>query len=138
MTEGQYSLKNAGGLQKGHYVIIDGVASVVSSIATSKPGKHGATKARIEAIGMIDGKKRAWVGSTHENMEVPMIGKKNAQVLSINGKQANVMDMETYETYDLTIPDELADQVVVGCTVLYWQILSDRIVKQVMKQGSSA
>jgi len=132
---GEVSLKNAGTLTKGNYVIIDGVASVVASIATSKPGKHGATKARIDAVGLIDGKKRAWVGSTHEMLEVPIIGKKNAQVLSINANQANVMDMETYETYDLTIPEEMKDQVTVGCTVLYWQIMNDRIVKQVMKQA---
>jgi translation initiation factor 5A len=67
-------------------------------------------------------------------MQVPIIGKKNAQVLSVNGNNANVMDMETYETYDLVIPEELKDQVSEGCIVLYWQILNDRVVKQVMKQ----
>lgn len=131
----EITLKSAGGLTKGNYVIIDGVASVVSSIATSKPGKHGATKARIDAVGILDGKKRAWVGSTHESLEVPIIGKKNAQVLSVTGNQANVMDMDTYETYDLTVPEEMKDQVIAGCTVLYWQILNDRVIKQVMKQG---
>jgi translation initiation factor 5A len=131
----EITIKAAGSLQKGNYVIVDGVASVVSSIATSKPGKHGATKARIEAVGIIDGKKRAWVGSTHESLDIPIIGKKNAQVLSVNGNQANVMDMDTYETYDLTIPPEMTEQVVAGCVVLYWQILNDRVVKQVMKQA---
>jgi len=131
----EITLKNAGSLQKGNYVIIDGVACVVSSVQISKPGKHGATKARVEAVGMIDEKKRQIVGPAAENVEVPIIGKKNAQVLSVNGNQANVMDMETYETYDLTIPSELTDQVVTGSVVLYWQIMNDRVVKQVMKQG---
>jgi translation initiation factor 5A len=131
----EITLKNAGSLQKGNYVIIDGIASVVSSVQISKPGKHGATKARVEAVGMIDEKKRQWVGPAAEMLEVPIIGKKNAQVLSVTGNQANVMDMETYETYDLTIPSELTDQVVAGCVVLYWQIMNDRVVKQVMKQG---
>jgi translation initiation factor 5A len=131
----EITLKNAGGLQKGNYVIIDGVACSVTSVQISKPGKHGSTKARVEANGIIDGRKRQWLGPAAENIEVPIIGKKNAQVLSVNGNQANVMDMETYETYDLTIPDDMTEQVVAGCVVLYWQIMNDRVVKQVMKQG---
>jgi translation initiation factor 5A len=131
----EITLKNAGSLQKGNYCIIDGVASIVSSVQISKPGKHGATKARVEAVGMIDGKKRQSVGPAAEMIEVPIIGKKNAQVLSVTGNQANVMDMETYETYDLTIPDDMTEQVVAGCVVLYWQIMNDRVIKQVMKQA---
>jgi translation initiation factor 5A len=132
---GEISLKNAGSLQRGNYVIIDGVACVVSSVDISKPGKHGATKARVEASGIIDGKKRTLLGPAAENVEVPMIGKKNAQVLSVTGKFANVMDSETYETYDLAIPEDLADTVTAGCTILYWEILNDKVMKQVMKQG---
>ncbi len=132
---GDFTLKNAGSLQKGNYVIIDDVACIVSSVDISKPGKHGSTKARVEAAGMIDGRKRTLLGPASENVQVPMIGKKNAQVLSVVGTTANVMDMETYETYDLKIPAELDGQVVAGCVVLYWQILDDRIVKQVMKQS---
>lgn len=131
----EVTLKNAGSLQKGNYVMIDGVASVVSSVDISKPGKHGATKARVEAIGMIDGKKRQWLGPAAGTMECPVVEKRNAQVLSVNGATANVMDMETFETYDLAIPPELAEQVTEGCTVLYWQIVNDKVMKQVMKQA---
>ncbi len=131
----EVTLKNAGSLQKGNYVMIDGVASVVSSVDISKPGKHGATKARVEAIGMIDGKKRQWLGPAAGTMECPVVEKRNAQVLNVNGATANVMDMETFETYDLAIPSELAEQVTEGCTVLYWQIVNDKVMKQVMKQA---
>jgi translation initiation factor 5A len=135
MAEGEITLKSVGQLQKGNYVLLDGVACVVSGTQTSRPGKHGHAKVRLEAVGIIDGKKRQSVMPGHDSIEVPIIGKKNAQVLSINGKSANVMDMETYETYDLEIPDELAEQVVTGCVVLYWQIMNDRVIKQVMKQA---
>ncbi|MDD9954235.1 MAG: translation initiation factor IF-5A [Candidatus Woesearchaeota archaeon] len=124
--------KTAGQLQKGNYVLVDGVASTVSGIQTSRPGKHGHAKVRLSAVGIIDGKKREIVVPGHDHMECPIIGKKNAQVLSLSGSTANVMDMETYETYDLTIPDELKDEVTEGCTVLYWQIMDDRVVKQVV------
>ena len=131
---GDITLKSVGQLQKGNYVILDGVACVVSSTQTSRPGKHGHAKVRLEAVGIIDDKKRQAVMPGHDNIEVPIIGKKNAQVLSVTGNSANVMDMETYETYDLVIPSDMTNQVVAGCVVLYWQIMDDKVIKQVMKQ----
>ena len=67
----------------------------------------------------------------HDNIEVPIVEKKNAQVLSIQGDTANVMDSETYETFDLKIPDELKGEVTEGVTVLYWIILEDKVMKQI-------
>ena len=122
---------SASTMQKGSYMIVDGVASKVADIQISRPGKHGHAKCRISAIGLIDEKKRVVVVPGHDNVEVPLIEKKNAQVLSINGDMANVMDSTTYETFDLKIPEELKGQVVDGCQVLYWEILNERVMKQV-------
>jgi len=83
------------------------------------------------AVGLIDGKKRNYVAPGHDNVEVPLIAKKDAQVLSVTGNKANVMDMETFETYDMEIPEELTGQVGEGNVVLYWQILNDKVMKQV-------
>ena len=121
---------NAGSLQKGSYIMIEGVACKVVDTQTSKPGKHGHSKIRISAIGVIDEKKRIVVMPGHDNVDVPIIEKKTAQVLSIQNDMANVMDSETYETFDLKIPEELKGQVVEGCSVLYWQILDDKVMKQ--------
>lgn len=122
---------NAGSMKTGSYIIIDGAACRVVNVQISKPGKHGHAKVRIEAIGLIDEKKREIVVPGSENVEIPIIEKKTAQVLSIDGNKANVMDAETYETFDLEIPDELKGQAVEGCQVVYWQILSDKVMKQV-------
>ena len=84
----------------------------------------------IVGIGLIDEKKREIVTPAHE-MDAPIIEKKNAQVLSINGDIANVMDAETYETFDLKIPEELKNDVKEGKEVLYWVILNEKIMKQV-------
>ncbi len=131
MVQGQTKLTSVGSLQKGNYVIIDGVACRVVDTQTSRPGKHGHAKVRIVAVGLIDGKKRVTVMPGHDNITVPIIEKKTAQVLSISGDAANVMDSETYETFDLQIPEELKGQVVEGGQVLYWLILSEKVIKQV-------
>lgn len=124
-------MTSIGSLQKGNYIVVEGVACKVFSTQTSRPGKHGHAKVRMEAVGLIDGKKRVVVAPGHDNVEVPIVEKKNAQILSIQGDTANVMDSETYETFDLKIPEELNGSVVEGGNVLYWIILEDKVMKQV-------
>jgi len=84
-----------------------------------------------QLLGLIDEKKRVIVMPGHDNIDSPIIDKRTAQVLSISGDTANVMDAETYETFDLEIPGELKGQVTEGAQILYWVILSDKVMKQV-------
>ncbi|MFH1591297.1 MAG: translation initiation factor IF-5A [archaeon] len=124
-------LASVGTLQKGSYVVLDGAACKVSDTQVSRPGKHGHAKVRLTAVGLVDGKKRVTVMPGHDNVEVPIIEKKSAQVLSVNGKHANVMESETFETFDLEVPDDLKAEVKEGVSVMYWQILEQRVMKQV-------
>ena len=68
---------------------------------------------------------------SHDKVEAPIIEKKSAQVLSISGNMANVMDVETYETFDLDIPEELQAEVKEGVEVLYWLLMGTKVMKQV-------
>ncbi len=122
---------SVGSLKKGNYVVIEGAACVVTDTQVSRPGKHGHAKVRLTAVGIVDDKKRVIVLPGHDNINAPIIEKKIAQVLSISGDMANVMDNKTYETFDLKIPVELKNQVVEGANVLYWIILNDKVMKQV-------
>ncbi len=118
-------------IQKGSFILMGGIACKVVDVEISKPGKHGHSKVRISAIGLVDEKKRIEVMPGHDNVEVPMIEKRNAQVLSVQGDAANVMDAETYETFDLKIPEEFKGQVTEGSSVLYWVIMNEKVIKQV-------
>jgi len=122
---------DVGSLKKGNYVVLEGAACVVTDTQVSRPGKHGHAKVRLTAVGIVDDKKRVVVMPGHDKLEAPIIEKKTAQVLSISGDMANVMDNETYETFDLKIPEELKAQVVGGVNVIYWMILNDKVMKQV-------
>ncbi|MBI4016689.1 MAG: translation initiation factor IF-5A [Candidatus Aenigmarchaeota archaeon] len=126
---------DAGSIKEGSYIVMDNAACRVVSVDIGKSGKHGHKKARIVAIGLIDEKKREIVVPAHDNVEVPIIDKKSAQVLSVVGDAANVMDSESYETFDLKIPDELKATVVPGVSVLYWNILGQKVMKQ-LKGGA--
>ncbi|MBW3022635.1 translation initiation factor IF-5A [Candidatus Woesearchaeota archaeon] len=128
--QGETKVADVSTIKKGSYMLIDGEACKVNSVQVSRPGKHGHAKFRIEAVGLIDGKKRDIV-MPHGSVEVPIIDKRNAQVLSISGNMANVMDSETYETFDMEIPEELKDQVKEGSSVLYWVVLNSKVMQQV-------
>jgi translation initiation factor 5A len=92
----------------GTTILVEGNACVVKNNDISKTGKHGASKCRIECVGVLDDKKRIVAVPGSERFEVPLIEKKKAQVLSIasDGVMANVMDLESFETMDLPIMDE--------------------------------
>ena len=128
---GEVKRKGAISFKIGNYVVIDGAACAVTGIQTSRPGKHGHSKVRLEAVGIIDNKKRQLLTPGHAELDVPMIDKKNAQVLSVSGEVANVMDVETYETFDLAVPEELKGKIVPETVVVYWIILSDRVMKTI-------
>jgi translation initiation factor 5A len=122
---------DVGSLQKGNYVVLEGEGCKVTDVQISRPGKHGHAKVRLSAVGLIDGKKRIVVMPGHDKVDVPIVEKRNAQVLSIQDGKANVMDNETYETFDLEIPDDLKPECVEGTQVLYWVILDKKVMKQV-------
>ena len=122
---------DVGSLKVGGYVIIDGAACRVASIQTSKTGKHGHAKSRVEAIGLVDDQKRIIVKPSHDRIEVPIVEKKSAQILSVIGDSANVMDLESYETFNLKIPEDLKDKVTEGKQVLYWIVLNEKILKKI-------
>jgi len=124
-------LSSIGSLNKGNYVVIDGEACKITDIQVSRPGKHGHAKVRCVGVGIIDGRKREVVKPGHDNIEVPIVDKRNAQVLSIAGSNANVMDAETYETFDLKVPGDLKKELSEGATILYWEILGQKIMKQI-------
>jgi translation initiation factor 5A len=106
-------------LKEGRYVNIDDEPCKILSISTSKPGKHGEAKARIEAVGIFDGNKKSVVYPVKHKVTVPLIDKRQAQVVSITGNEAQLMDLETYEMFQLPIPEDIKDTLKAGGDVLY-------------------
>ncbi|MBI1972692.1 translation initiation factor IF-5A [Candidatus Woesearchaeota archaeon] len=130
MTIKQVSMSEAA--KVGKYIIIDGVPCVVKSVQISKTGKHGHSKARVEAQGLInESVKKVFIKPMSDNIDVPIVEKETAQILSITGDTANVMDMATYETFDIKIPEEFKDQIKEGTQVMYWKLMGQKIIKQV-------
>jgi len=113
-------------LKVNRYIIINDEPCKIMSMSTSKPGKHGEAKARIEAIGIFDGQKRSIVHPVKHKVQVPMIDKRSAQVLSLMGDTVQLMDLDTYETFELPIPDEYKGQLQPGKEIQYLNALGKK------------
>ncbi|MCD1295498.1 translation initiation factor IF-5A [Methanocella sp. CWC-04] len=108
-----------GSVKEGKYLLIDEEPCVAVSVQHSKPGKHGAAKARVDAVGIFDGSKRSIVQPVSARIYVPVVERKSAQVLSISGDVAQLMDTSDFSTFELPIPEDLKDKVVQGEEIQY-------------------
>ena len=114
-----------GSVREGSFIIIDGEPCRVVEYDKSKPGKHGSAKARVVGIGLFDGVKRSFVSPVSANVEVPIIEKKSGQVISTTPSSVQIMDLQTYEVFEIAMPSEedLRAKLQPGVEVEYWRVL---------------
>ncbi len=120
-------------LKVGKYVLIDGVPCRVVEIDISKPGKHGAAKMRITGIGIFGGEKKVLLIPADAEVQIPVIKRRTAQVLSVINDTAQVMDKDTYETFDVSIPAEMKDEVGEGKEVEIIEAMGMRQIARTFK-----
>ena len=118
-------------LKVNRYMIVDDEPCRIVELSTSKPGKHGEAKARIVVIGVFDGQKRSIVRPVKHKVDVPLIDKRNAQVVSLMGSEVQLMDMETYEIFNVPIPDEYEGQIETGKEIQYLEAMGRKKITRV-------
>jgi len=116
---------DVGALRVGSYIIIGNEPCKIVSYTKSKPGKHGAAKARIVAISVFDESKKTIVKPVSAQVDVPLIEKNTGQVIALLPTTVQLMDLETYEMTEAPYPEdeELKSKLASGVEVEYWQIL---------------
>ncbi len=119
-------------LKVGRYMLIDDAPCKIVEITMSKPGKHGEAKGRIVAIGIFDNQKRSVVYPVKHKVKVPIIEKKNAQVLSVANNEVQLMDSETFETFVVQVSPEEVEKIKPGTEVSYWEAMG---VRKIMLQN---
>jgi len=117
-----------GKIKEGRYIVIEDEPCKVLGIATYKPGKHGAAKARIDAVGIFDGVKRSIVQPVSAKTYIPIVERKSGQVISIAGNMAQLMDMKDYSNFEILIPDDKKGQIEIGKEIVYIESMGKRKV----------
>lgn len=117
-------------LRPNGFVIVDGDPCRVEKVDVSKSGKHGAAKARVDVIGLMDNRRRSIVKPADETMDVPIVIKKKGQVLAIVGNKAQIMDLTDYSTLELEIPEERKEDVKQGEEIFYFEVCDIKTLKE--------
>jgi len=120
-----------GDLRVGKYVIIDDHPCRVVNMDKSKPGKHGAAKINVTAISLVDESKHTLMKPSDGDVEVPIVERKRAQIVSVTGNTAQLMDLASYETFEVPIPPEMAAEVEAGKEIQYMDVMGHRILGRV-------
>jgi translation initiation factor 5A len=122
-----------GDLKEGSFVVIDGEPCRIVEISKAKTGKHGSAKAHVVAISLFTGARKTMVAPVDTRVEVPIIDKRIGQIIALTGSTVQIMDSETYETFELSLPtdQELVKRLSPGKEVEYWVVMGRRIIMNV-------
>lgn len=110
-------------LQESQYIIIDDEPCEIQSIDTSKPGKHGEAKARIEAKGIFDQKKHSMLNPVTTKVRVPIIDRRKGQVVNKSGGEVNIMDLDSYDTFQINVNQDTFDDLEQGQNIRYLEAM---------------
>lgn len=127
MTKTTATIKD---LRPNGYVLIDDVPCKVEKVQISSSGKHGASKARLDAIGIFDDRRKSIVKPADETVDVPILERKKGQVVAIIGNKAQIMDLTDFSVLELDIPEDRKDQVKQGEEIEYFEIMGVKTLKQ--------
>ena len=122
-----------GELRVGSYAIINDEPSQIVSIQKSKSGKHGSAKFRCTAISLFDGSKRSFVSPVDASIHIPIVEKRSAQIVSVSPASVQLMDLETYEIFDIALPEdkEIRSKLEAGKDIEYWNIMGRYKIQRV-------
>ena len=127
-----------GSLKEGSYIIIDGEPCKVVEVEKSKPGKHGSAKVRLTGIAIFTGSKKTVIGTVDTHIEVPMIDKRAAQVISATPTSVQLMDLSSFEVTESSTPTEpeFQGKMLPGVEVEIWVVLGRAKVMRIKGTGS--
>jgi len=127
----QTSIQEIRTLKVGRYIVIDDEPCKLVEYTTSKPGKHGEAKARMVAIGLFDNQKRSLVHPVKHKVHVPQVDRRKAQILANMGAEVQMMDLETFETFNIPlsdIPDKFHGDMEPGNEIVFLAAMGRKLV----------
>jgi len=100
-------------LRKNGHCVIKGRPCKVVEMSTSKTGKHGHAKVNMVGIDIFTGKKYEDMCPSTHNMEVPVVKRKDYELLSIDEEGfVSLLDDQLGTKEDLKLPEgDLGQQI---------------------------
>ncbi len=129
-------------LKAGSYLIEDEEPCLIKSIEKSKSGKHGHAKMRVVCVGLFDGNKRSLTIPSGHMVDTPDIFKGTAHINFIEDNSLQIMNSESYESFDIEWPKEQdlinklkelqQDEDKMSHSIIeYWDLLGKKLIKRI-------
>lgn len=129
-------------LKTGQYIMVDEEPCIIKSTERSKSGKHGHAKVRVVCVGLFDDNKRSLTIPSGHMVDIPEIIKGNAQINFIEDASINIMDLESYESFDVQWPKDeglisklkelqASPDKIATAQVDYWQLAGKTLINRV-------
>jgi len=137
MSEYDITPVRASQIKEGNHIIQNDEVFLVRSIEKSKSGKHGHTKCRMKIENIFTGSKTEISIPGDLKLQSPIIDKRNAQIISVGNDSAQMMDLETYETFETALPseEEMRAQIKEGAEVEYWKAIGKSKIMRIKSPG---
>ena len=130
-------------LKTGNYIMIEEEPCIIKSTERSKSGKHGHAKVRVVCVGVFDNNKRSLTIPSGHVVDVPEINKGNAQINFIEDNIINIMNLDTYESYDVEWPTDEESKMkltelranppkMAASQVEFWEIAGKKFINRVI------
>jgi len=99
-------------LRKNGFVVISGRPCKIVDMSTSKTGKHGSAKVNLVGIDIFTGKKYEDISPSTHNMAVPVVVRKEYQLIDIEDGFISVITDSGDTKSDVKLPEgELGEQI---------------------------
>ena len=108
-------------LKVGRFCVVEDEAYKILGISTSKPGKHGSAKARLDLVSLFSSNKRNYSATVSDKIHVPMIEKGTAVVTHIEGEEIHAMNLRDHSM--MILPMEPGMSIEPGKEIMWMEAL---------------
>ena len=108
-------------LKDARFCVVEDEAYKILAISTSKPGKHGSAKARLDLVSLFSTNKRNFSATVSDKIHVPMIEKGTAVVTHIEGDEVHAMNLRDHSM--MILPMEEGLNIEPGKEIMWMEAL---------------
>ena len=92
-------------LRVGGYIMIQQYPCKIINMTTNKTGKHGSAKVHFTGIDIFTEQKHDFMTSSTKNVDVPIVERKDYQLIDIDGDVVTYLNDKGESNCDLRMPD---------------------------------
>ena len=117
-----FAFMQAKDIDRGAYIKIKNEIYKLKRKEVVAVGTHSHTKLKFFCKPLFGASEREFTFGHNDSVETVDISKKRGQLISLQGRKAQVMDSETFEIFDAEVSEDCTDELVEGTPASFMNI----------------